>query len=63
MVDFVSDAAGMMIVLTGLAAGALRTVAVLGESSSERIEWMTALGFVGGAAISTVFLALDAALS
>ncbi len=62
VIDVVSDVAGTMIVLTGLLAAALRTGAVLAKSSSERVEWVTALGFLWGAIVATMLLALDAVL-
>jgi hypothetical protein len=60
VVDFTSSIFGMILLLTGVVAGAFRTLAVLGRSSSERAEWLTALGFLGGVAVAGVLLALDA---
>jgi hypothetical protein len=62
-IDVVSDVAGTTIVLTGLLAAALRTGAVLAKSSPERVEWLTALGFLWGAMIAAMLLTLDAILS
>jgi hypothetical protein len=59
VIEIVSGTAGMAIVVTGLVAAALRALAVVGGSSPERVEWMTSIGFFGGAVVSMVFLALD----
>jgi hypothetical protein len=59
VVEVVSSTAGMAIVVTGLAAAAFRAMAVLKESSPERVEWMTSVGFGGGIALAIAFLALD----
>jgi hypothetical protein len=50
----------MIILLTGLLAGAFRTFAVLGSQPPERVEWHTAAGFLGGSALSAVAIAIDA---
>jgi len=52
----------MALVVTGIFAGALRSLAVLGEAAPERIEWMTAVGFATGVAFATLLLLLDAVL-
>lgn len=62
VIEIVSSAAGMAIVVTGLVATALRALAVLGESSHERVEWMTSMGFVIGIVLSAFLLALDLVL-
>jgi len=62
VVDLVSGIAGVAIMLTGLFAGAFRALAVLGRSSPERVEWLTAAGFAGGIAVAVLFLALDVVL-
>jgi hypothetical protein len=62
LIDFVSEVAGMVIVLTGLLAGMLRARAVLGRFSPERTEWLTAAGFLAGVLVSGVFFALDIGL-
>ena len=54
VIEIVSGAAGMAIVVTGLVATALRALAVLGESSHERVEWLTSLGFVIGIVLSAL---------
>jgi len=59
VIDVVSDVAGTIIVLTGLLAAGLRTVAVLTKSSPERAEWLTAIGFLSGVMCAAVLLALD----
>lgn len=63
VIEVVSDVAGTIIVLTGLLAAGLRTVAVLTKSSPERVEWLTAIGFLSGVMWAAVFLALDVVLS
>lgn len=62
VIEIVSSAAGMAIVVTGLVATALRALAVLGESSHERVEWLTSMGFVIGIVLSALLLALDLVL-
>jgi hypothetical protein len=59
VIDLVSDVAGTMILLTGLVAAASRTFAVLAGSPPEKVELFTALGFLGGVAVSAILLALD----
>jgi hypothetical protein len=59
VIEVVTSAAGMAIVVTGLVATALRTLAVLGESSHERVEWLTSMGFIIGIVLSALLLALD----
>jgi hypothetical protein len=60
VVDIVTDVAGTMIVLTGLIAGAFRAGAVLAKATPERVESMTALGFLWGVVMTGVLLAMDA---
>jgi hypothetical protein len=48
VLDVVSDLGGSLLVVTGVLAGAFRSWAVLVELPSDRIEWMTALGFGAG---------------
>lgn len=62
VIDLVSGVAGAVIVLTGLLAGAFRALAILGESSPERVEWLTAVGFVAGMAIAGILLVMDLAV-
>ncbi len=59
VVDVVSDVVGMVIVLTGLVAGAFRSWAVMSGFAPERVEWFTAIGFAGGVAIAAAILFLD----
>lgn len=47
--DIVSNLGGSLLVVTGVLAGGFRSWAVLTELPPDRIEWMTALGFVVGA--------------
>jgi hypothetical protein len=60
VIDAISDAVGMTLVLTGLVAGAFRSLAVLGGASSDRVEWFMAVGFVGGCIFAAFVLLLDA---
>ena len=62
VVDTVSSMAGMVLVVTGLLAGALRALAVLSNSPAERVESLTAMGFIGGAGVAFLFFLLDAAI-
>jgi hypothetical protein len=62
VIDLVSGVAGTMILLTGLLAAAFRTFAVLVESPSERLEWLTAMGFLSGLTFAALLLALDVVL-
>lgn len=48
-----------MVFATGLTAGALRAIAILRGFPAERIEWMTAAGFVVGAILGVLVFALD----
>lgn len=60
--ELVSGMAGTMVVSTGFFAGALRAVAVLQRSPAEQVEWMTAVGFVGGAVLGAFIFILDLVL-
>jgi hypothetical protein len=51
-----------MIASTGIFAGAMRALAILRGSPSERVEWMTAAGFAGGFAFGILLFALDLVL-
>ena len=62
VIDLVSGIAGTMILFTGLLAAVFRTFAVLAESPPERVETLTALGFLGGIAVTMMLLALDVVL-
>lgn len=57
--ELVSGAAGAVVVLTGLCAGGARACAILLGFPQERVEWMTALGFVVGAAIALLIVLVD----
>jgi hypothetical protein len=48
-----------MVASTGIFAGALRALAILKGSPAERIEWMTAAGFVGGLAFGALIFVID----
>lgn len=62
VVDLISGAAGTMLVSTGLLAGVMRALAVLRRSPAERVESLTAAGFVGGLAFGALILVLDLVL-
>jgi len=62
VIDVVSDVAGTSILLTGLMAAGLRAMAVLTNASPQRVEWLTAIGFLSGMFFAAVFLAMDVAL-
>jgi hypothetical protein len=59
--ELVSGAAGTVVVLTGLCAGGARACAILLSLPQERVEWMTALGFVVGVAIALLIILVDVA--
>jgi hypothetical protein len=59
IVDGVANVAGTMLALTGLLAAALRAGAVLAKSPPEKVEWLTALGFLWGLMMALVSLVLD----
>lgn len=59
LLDVVSDIAGALLVLTGVAAGSLRTWAVLTGQSIERVEWLTALGFALGVLSAILIVVID----
>jgi hypothetical protein len=58
-VDFVSGAAGAMVLITGVVAGAMRALAILLGGAPSQVEWMTAAGFAVGIAFSLIVFALD----
>jgi hypothetical protein len=57
--DFVSGAAGIVILVTGVSAGTMRALAVLLDVTPSQVEWMTAAGFVTGICISLIVFVLD----
>lgn len=57
--DLVSKMGGTVVVSTGLVAGAMRALAILRGFEVERIEWMTAAGFVGGIVLAGLILLID----
>ncbi|GEM_PF-5089750 len=58
-IDFVSGAAGAIILVTGVVAGAMRALAILVGGTPSQVEWMTAVGFSVGLAISLIVFTLD----
>lgn len=59
LVEFFSEVLGILAVSTGLSAAALRALAILRKSSTEQVEWMTAVGTLAGVAFGALVLALD----
>lgn len=59
LLEFVSNMAGAVLVLTGVAAGGLRTWAVLTDQSADRVEWATALGFCFGVTLTILIVVID----
>jgi len=57
VLDLASDIAGSAVLFTGLVAAALRTIAVLAEMQPERVEWMTAVGFLVGMCFAGLLVA------
>lgn len=57
--DLVSGAAGVIVLVTGVFAGAMRALAILLGATPGQIEWMTAAGFAAGLGISLAVFALD----
>jgi hypothetical protein len=58
-IEFVSGAAGAIILITGVVTGGTRALAILLGETPSQVEWMTAVGFAVGIAISLVVFALD----
>jgi hypothetical protein len=58
-VEAISRIAATAVFATGLAASALRAFAILRGSAAEQVEWMTAVGFAVGVALSALIFALD----
>jgi len=62
LTELVTNIAGTIVVVTGVVAGSARTWAVLAEGSHDRVERMTAVGFVVGAAITLCLVVIDSLL-
>jgi hypothetical protein len=60
--EIVSSFAGAIVVMTGTFAGCARALAVLKELPRDRVEWMTAIGFVMGMAVTLLLVVVDVAL-
>jgi hypothetical protein len=58
-VEIVVEVVGTLGVSTALFAGVFRAVAILRRSSAEQVEWVMAVGSVGGAAFGALVLVLD----
>lgn len=59
LLEFIARTGGTLVLATGFIAGVMRALAILGRFETDRVEWMTAAGFAGGAAIGTLALVLD----
>ena len=62
VIETVSSTVGMVLAVTGLAAGALRTLALLRGSSQDQVDWMTGVGFCIGVMFSSLVVLLDVAV-
>lgn len=62
LTEFASSSAGTILVITGACAGGTRAWAVLCRFSADRIERMTALGFVVGVVIMILLVFVDKVL-
>lgn len=59
LTELVSNFAGTMAAVTGMAAGSARALAVLQKLPPERIESTTAVGFVLGATATIAIVCID----
>jgi len=59
LTELVSTSAGTVVVITGAFAGSARASAVLRRLPPDRVEWMTAVGFVGGVAATILLVIVD----
>jgi hypothetical protein len=57
--EVVSNASGTMVVVTGLFAGASRTLAILRGAPPSEVERMTAAGFALGAVVAISLFIID----
>ncbi|HSS04267.1 MAG TPA: hypothetical protein VLK89_03635 [Solirubrobacterales bacterium] len=62
LTEFVSSIAGTVVGVSGVVAGSTRAWAVLTREPHERIERMTAIGFVAGAVCAIAIVCIDAIL-
>lgn len=62
VLDMASDIAGTAVLFTGLVAAGLRTIAVRADLQPERVEWMTAMGFLVGMCFAGVLVVFDVAM-
>lgn len=56
LTELLNGAAGLVVVMSGVLAGVTRSLAILLGFSAERVERVTAIGFLIGAASATVIL-------
>jgi hypothetical protein len=63
LTDFASDSAGTAMVITGVAAGAMRAGAILLRFPAWRVERVTAVGFFAGAACMILLVLVDTTFS
>lgn len=59
LTEFASSSTGTILVITGACAGGTRAWAVLCRFSADRIERMTAIGFVAGVATMILLVFVD----
>jgi hypothetical protein len=59
LVELLDGAVGLTAVFSGLAAGGVRSLAVLWRASEKTTDRLTAVGFVAGMAIALMVLGID----
>jgi hypothetical protein len=57
--DLVSRVSGTIMLVTGMAVGGMRALAILLGATPGQVEWMTAVGFAAGIGISLAVFTLD----
>jgi hypothetical protein len=62
LTEIVSRGAGTMVLITGVLAGCFRAGAVLRRATSERVEWLTAVGFACGVIVTILLVCVDKVL-
>jgi hypothetical protein len=61
LTEVVSRSAGTTVVITGALAGCARAGAVLRRLPADRVEWMTAIGFMSGVLATLLLVCVDKA--
>ncbi|HET8862011.1 MAG TPA: hypothetical protein VFM94_02035 [Solirubrobacterales bacterium] len=59
LTEAVSASAGTIVVITGVSAGGFRAATVLWRFPPDRVEWMTAAGFVCGVVVTILLVFVD----